>query len=434
MEFYFIKYFFIIIILLKIQCNLIVLPIQIKEITEKNNQNFIYTSFYMGEPQQKIEAEINFQNSSFFMSSKFSNSINSTYNLSSSQTFSIISNNISIDSLEEGYIAEDNFYFYSDLYCQTTKKYDSIPVIFPQTENRTLSPKIGLQIENKNKSLNFINILKYKNITSNYYWTIKFSNLNEGLIIIGDLPHIYDSKNYQKNKLEFTNTHSIKNKLYWGINIPSIKINRLTISDNMIGKIEPKILEIFGSYEYITYIEKIYFQNYYDKQICRRIWDIIEGIDVFRFVCEKDKFNKSDISEFPPLTLVNIDLNYSFEFTGEELFQEKDEKIIFQVVAKSGRTDGEWVLGRIFLLKYQIIFDNENNLVGIYKLIEENIEKQNNKNKRNLYILLIIILIILLLFLITVFIYMIYNKRGICKNRKKRISELDDEFVYIPKE
>ena len=179
MEFYFIKYFFIIIILLKIQCNLIVLPIQIKEITEKNNQNFIYTSFYMGEPQQKIEAEINFQNSSFFMSSKYSNSINSTYNLSSSQTFSIISNNISMDSLEEGYIAEDNFYFYSDLYCQTTKKYDSIPVIFPQTENRTLSPKIGLQIENKNKSLNFINILKYKNITSNYYWTIKFNNLND---------------------------------------------------------------------------------------------------------------------------------------------------------------------------------------------------------------------------------------------------------------
>ena len=127
-------------------------------------------------------------------------------------------------------------------------------------------------------------------------------------------------------------------------------------------------------------------------------------------------------------------MNYSFEFTGEELFQEKDEKIIFQVVAKSGRTDGEWVLGRIFLLKYQIIFDNENNLVGIYKLIEENIEKQNNKNKRNLYILLIIILIILFLLLITVFIYMIYNKRGICKYRKKRISELDDEFVYIPKE
>ena len=431
MEFHFIKYSLIIIFLLKIKSNLIVLPLHIKEIPGEKNQKYIYTSFSMGEPQQKIEAEINFQNSSFFMSSKYSNSIKSTYNLSSSQTFAIISNNISINNFEEGYIAEDNFYFYSDLNCQTTKKYDSIPVVFPQSENLTLLPKIGLQIENKNKSLNFINILKYKNITNNYYWTIKFNNLNEGLIIIGDLPHIYDRKNYQENKLEFTNTHSIKNKLYWGINIPSIKFNKLTINDNMIGKIEPKILEIFGSYEYITSIEKLFFQNYFDKQICMRIWDIIEGIDVFRFVCEKDKFNKSDINGFPPLTLANIDLNYSFEFTGEELFQEKDEKIIFQVVAKSGRTDGEWILGRIFLLKYQIIFDNENNLVGIYKLNNENIKKENNQNKRNLYIVLIIVLIIILLILIVIF---IYSKKDICKIRKKRIHELDDDFVYIPKE
>ena len=70
------------------------------------------------------------------------------------------------------------------------------------------------------------------------------------------------------------------------MHISSIKFYGLTISDNMIGRIEPKILEIFASYEYITSIEKIYFQKYIENQICRRIWDELDGEDIFRFLCE----------------------------------------------------------------------------------------------------------------------------------------------------
>ena len=203
----------------------------------------------------------------------------------------------------------------------------------------------------------------------------------------------------------------------------------------MIGKIEPKILEIFGSYEYITSIEKLFFQNYIENNICRRIWDIIEGEDVFRFICEKDKFNKSDINDFPPLSIVNIEMNFTFVFNGEELFMEKDDKIIFLIVAKPGRTDGEWIIGRVFLLKYQFLFDNENNLIGIYRVNNDNKKEEININKNRIfYIILIIILIITLLALITVFIYMIYNNKGVFKSRRKRISELDDDFIYAPNE
>ena len=188
---------------------------------------------------------------------------------------------------------------------------------------------------------------------------------------------------------------------------------------------------------HITSIEKIYFQKYIENQICRRIWDELDGEDIFRFICEKDKFNKSDINDFPPLIINNVNLNYSFEFNGNDLFHEKDDKIVFQIVAKAGRTNGEWLLGRIFLYKYQIIYDNDNNLIGIY--IEDD---NNNKNKQNiisennqsLLIVLIIILIIILLLMIGWIAYMIYMKKGICKNRKKRISELDDDFVYSTNE
>ena len=196
----------------------------------------------------------------------------------------------------------------------------------------------------------------------------------------------------------------------------------------MIGKIEPNILEIFGSYEYIKAIEEIYFEKYKNKNICRRKFDKINGEDIFRFVCDKDMFNKSDIDLFPNLTLVNVELNYSFIFTGEELFTEKDDDIYFMIVSKVGKTEGEWDLGRIFLYKYQIVMDNDNNLIGIYKeKSDDDISSEKN------YTMLIIILSILLLNLIialTVVIY--YIRKNICKTRKRRLSEIDDDdYIYF---
>jgi len=433
---YIIKYLLIIISIVQIKTDLIILPFEMKEVPGKKNQQYIYTSFEIGEPQQKIEGEITFKNSSFFMIYN-SSLFNTSFDPSLSESYSLISKNVSIRDLDESlYLAQESFSFYSDMNCQTKKQYKSIPVVVPSDKNASLSPIIGFQIEKQNNSLNFIDILKAKKITNNFYWTIKFNNLNNGTIIIGDLPHIYDHESYQENDLMFVNTYSTKNKLYWGMHISSIKYYGITMSDSIIGKIDPKILEIFGSYEYITSIGKIFFQKYIDGQICKRIWDEINGEDVFRFICEKSKFNTTDINDFPPIKLVNTEMNYTFEFKGKELFHEKDDKYIFQIVAKSGRTDGEWILGRIFLFKYQIMFDNDNNLIGIYKLSNKNKKLEtidDKKNNRNFDIILIILLIIILIIISGLLVYMIYNKKGICKNRKKRITELDDDFIYVTK-
>ena len=139
-------------------------------------------------------------------------------------------------------------------------------------------------------------------------------------------------------------------------------------------------------------------------------------------------FNKSDIDLFPNLTLVNVELNYSFVFTGEELFMEKNDNIYFMIVSKVGKTDGEWDLGRIFLYKYQFVIDNDNNLIGIYK------EKENNNEpKEKNYTMLIIILSILLINLIIALVVVIYYiRKNICKTRKRRLSEISDEdYIYF---
>ena len=191
----------------------------------------------------------------------------------------------------------------------------------------------------------------------------------------------------------------------------------------MIGKIEPNILEIFGSYEYINATEVYFFEKYKKNQICRRIFDKINGEDVHRIICDKDKFSKTDIELFPNLTLTNVDLNYSFIFTGEELFMEKDNKIYFMIVSKVGRTEGEWELGRIFLNKYQFVMDSDNNLIGIYK---DKIEDNESKEKNNT-MLILIISILILNFLIGLGVIIYYIRKNVCKS-KKRLPELDDEI------
>ena len=149
----------------------------------------------MGFPIQKVDAKISFQNSTFHMSQENLSLTNSTFNILKSETFSIISSNISITESNDIYQASDNFYFYTDIKLQNKKKFQSIPILCPFGKNSSLSPIIGLQIENKNKSNNIINIFKSKNIINNYFWTIKFNDINEGLIIIGDLSHDYIRKN-----------------------------------------------------------------------------------------------------------------------------------------------------------------------------------------------------------------------------------------------
>ena len=135
----------------------------------------------------------------------------------------------------------------------------------------------------------------------------------------------------------------------------------------MIGKIDPKFLDIIGPYEYIIAIEEIFFESYKNKSICKRVFDKLDGEDIFRIICDKDKFGKSDIELFPNLTMRNSELNFPFVLTGKELFMEKNNRINFLIVSKFGKVDIDWILGRIFLYKYQFVMDNDNNLIGIYK-------------------------------------------------------------------
>ena len=410
---------------------LIVIPFNIKDISIKENKQFIYTSLEIGDPPKKIDSIIDFENSLFYMlnSENLEINLNNFYIPSKSSSFEIISKNISLNNDLVKSLITEKILFCTDLNCEGKNNFDSIPILFPSIDlNESFFAMIDLQTNNKNKTYNIINILKSKKIINNYYWTIKLENISHGKIIIGDLPHNYEKDNYSNKKIYFINTYSDINRIFWGLQFSAVKFNHTTLTNTMQGKIYPKILEIIGSYEYMKAIEKMFFKSYIDNQICRKKIDIVNGEDVHRFICEKNLFNESDKNNFPNLTFINLELNYSFIFKGNELFMEKDEKFYFMIVSKVGKDDGDWLLGRIFLYKYQFVMDNDNNLIGIYK------EKDNNNEPKDKnYTMLIIILSILLINLIIALVVVIYYiRKNICKTRKRRLSEIsDDDYIYF---
>ena len=352
--------------------NIIVLPFEIKTKPKQNlddvKEYYIYSTIDMGEPSQKINCEINFDISDYFMTYTPKN-VEPTFNSSLSKTFVQTSKNrISSSSFRGGFWASDNFYFYTDLNCKNKEKFESVNVVYPPEENRLTACEIGLQSSHSfGKYQNIIHILKSKQITNNYIWTMKFNNLNNGIIVIGAAPHEYDRVRYNESELKYVNTFSDSDKLYWCLYFKYDPVNNFTLSKNIKVRITPKILGIVATYYYLTVVEELYFKKYYEKKVCEKKIFSFGNSNYFKITCSKDDFTSHDIDQFPSLNLHNIAFNYSFVLNGKELFTEEDDKIEFQILIEIGSAKTEWKLGRIFLLKYQIVFDDDNSLIGFYK-------------------------------------------------------------------
>ena len=417
--------------------NIIVFPFQIRKTQKKGlydaNEYYIYTQFEMGDPPQKVNCELNFDINDYFMTYSPLN-VQPTYNSSLSKSIINTSMNGVITSRYTlGHCAYENFYFYTDLECQKKEIFESLIIIFPPTENKLAGCEIGLQSRHSNGKLeNFIHNLKTKEIINSYIWTLKFKNLNEGIIIFGAAPHEYDSSNFNENELKFANTFSEKDKLYWCLHFKYDPISKnYTLSQNIKVKISPKILGVVATYNYLNAVEEIFFKKYYQNNICEKKIVSFENTNYFKIICSKDDFTQNDINKFPSLNLFNIVFNYTFILEGKELFTENEEGDAYEflILIEIGSTRIEWKLGRIFLLKYQMTFDDDNSLIGFYKHIEI-IENNNNSNN----IFSTVVKYVILGFVIIIFIFLafiIYKKLNVYFKRKKLANELEDDFMYI---
>ena len=179
-----------------------------------------------------------------------------------------------------------------------------------------------------------------------------------------------------------------------------------------------------------------YFEKYLNDKSCREttLWGGYYGL-----LCDKKKINAKELYEkFHTLYFYNVNLNYTFTLTSNDLFIEKDDTIYFALISRNDVLN-IWRFGHIFLKKYYLTFDLEKKTIGFY-ITDREREKESGKvepingngDKKGKFSVGYIILIIgITLLVVEVIAAVIFLKKCNCMNRKKRANELiDDNYDY----
>lgn len=395
--------------------------------------NNLYTIIKIGDPYQDLEINIKEEVTVFSINSFYCN-LNEFYDRNISKTFiNLTQFKENIFNFYDCCIAEESFYFYTDLELKKEKKIENIKFIYEKEK------KVGKEIYNNcgQISLGFINYYNEKNdydfitelkklgFINDYTWTIKFVekdktvNNIEGYLIIGDYPHIYDNINYKEINLRGTLNNMEENN--WNLEFQKISVNNTQLTHYMIGVISFNKNYIMGTEEYKTTINYMFFNKYIDDGIC---FDDNINSHYFLFYCKSNAFNEKDIDKFPSLDFYHFQYNVTFSFNGSDLFFENNGYYYFLVIFDRYNYRN-WQLGKLFLKKYQLIFNSDSKMINYY--IENNDIKKNEdgkiKNKEIIIIILIIIVIIS-------FIVGMVIGRFIYNNKKQKANLMKEEYLF----
>ena len=437
----------------------------------------LYTRISIGEPSHEIQAFLSVQHSYFSISSskdiKNVNDFQSHYNITKSNSFKNISTGRALVETNYNSMAMEKFKL--NMFNYKKKEYyntsiDDMIFIYNNNNNDNAKEKsyylnIGFSIINQKyfkerEKYNFITQLKKREIIGDYDWTIFFKkgpNKNgnflynpdylinaKGEILIGDLPNNYNPNNYNIQQLKRTYSKYTPILFKWGLEFKNIfyykdnnKTNNTNNKNNSnIENISVKDVQI-NINQYIILSPLIYFHrikiNFFDNYIKEGICKINEGIEYRSISCEKsEKFGIDNLKKFPTLYMEHHEFNYTFEFTYEDLFLEKDNNYYFLIALSSFKSDlEEWNIGIIFLRKYNLIFNQDKKTISFYNpnvLIED----INDKKRNRMTLISILTIIVIGIFLIIGIIY-IYVCRKMFKSYKgkKRINHIYDNSDYL---
>lgn len=361
------------------------------------------------------------------------------YNTSKSSTFYEIPKYIKLDGINflTSY-AKENFKIYTDI---SLSKYKIERLNFVNTIDHNISNicgNIGLGFTHPESiSYNFIGQLHKNFDLTDYSFIFNYTNINEGIFILGNMPHVYLPEKYNIENL--VSIYSLNNKEPL-INIYEMIMERekykIDFKDEQIKiKINPDIDGFEFPNKYFTDIEEIAFTNYYSKNIChkevyRRIYSVV--------YCEggEGKFTEKDIISFPNITYYfDKTINFSVQFTGKDLFYIKDNKYFFKIIEN---TLGEYmIIGRILLKKYLTIFNQDKKQIYFYNNINIDDKNKENKEKETNYennssSSFTIIIIVCIICAVIFFPLGIYFGHKLFSKRNKKAYELNDGYDYSP--
>ena len=139
--------------------------------------------------------------------------------------------------------------------------------------------------------------------------------------------------------------------------------------------------------------------------------------------CDKNvlRIHKDFLASFPKLKFEHKEMNFTFEFSALELWEERGDRIFLRVVVDVYHYM-PWRLGRVFIEKYGFSYDDDNKLIGLYFVDKE----ENYSIKSRLYFSIWISLLILV-----GGVCFLFGRRVVEKVKKVRACELEDKYEYM---
>ena len=382
----------------------------IKDYFEDNNY---YTNITIGNPNQKIKSFIRLENSDFYFSGyKYPEN----YNKSLSKSYKQLSEEKKFSGTEfsKGYISSDNFIFINH---KNNEKIELTNITFILATRGTYFSNIqssGIGLKIKIENTNFIYQLKKRDIIESYGFSFFFDIKNEdkGELIIGGYPHEYNN-NFNGRYLKFEKSE-IDNSIYsWSIKFNKISFGNFIISENDLTSFTIDYNGFIGNEIFHNFIFDNLFKNLIDKKECFKNLSEYD-FKLYFYYCKSDSKVKDNFSDINFYSKV---LNYTFVLNVNDVFLNVNNTIYFLVLFEKNKILNRWVLGKPFMKKYQLIFDQDKKVIGFYC---NQIEKSNF-----FYIILIFLFIIcIILILINLLIFLL-------KRKKITAIELEDTYVKI---
>lgn len=409
-----------------------------KDIVKEANIDYIseyiiYTNLQIGFPPQKITALILPNESSLTIEGNKCN-IKSNFELEKSTTYNAKDYSKQfMTNITLSYLITDKFEF---IFNETNQRIFIGPITYLYSPNNHskinnhLYPcaNIGFtttKYDFYEPTENIILQLKNLNVIKKYCFFIIYNKIenNEGKLIIGEYPDIYNPEEYKNYQLKTIYSLNINDNYNWQLKFTSIyfEIKDIKISfDSLNSKLDISSNLIFSPEEYFNKIISMFFEEKINKGLCSIN---ISKKNIKYIICNSSNFIKS----FPVLYFKQSFLIYTFELNYNDVFYKvSDEKYIFLICYhKEFKTD--WKLGNPFLRKYLFFYNYDEKFLGFYnpKLDKEgnliNNNHQNNeinKNKNNNRYLIIIFLIILSFLIFGIF--FILSKKYFIKRKKRK--------------
>ena len=420
--------------------------------------NQIYIKIKIGSEKTEIPFYLYLQQYSLIIQSSevSDDQVKGLYDKTKSKTYSSDSKieSFIVMDMSEGILSKDNFYLSNNNNDNNNDNDKYLLDFYLSKKNHgnshiTEGGKIGFKFQTESSQSEkafFITNLKRQQLISNLIFSLKYESKSEdkGKLYIGTYPHLINNKSYKEEYYLNDKASRIFSNVEWAIYFNEVKSGSNIIENKCEAFLYFEIGYIIGTQKYFKYLlsldswkqyfnnknnkchETVFSVNDFDKNdVEQKLSD-----DYTIYYCDKDvDVKKINICG---LSFVDKMMNYSFDFTLEDLWEEKNGYKYFKII-KHEYNNEYWFLGKPFFEKYQLIFDYDNKKIGLYsKIFSENGINEEKKDEKNIiiYILIIIGLIIIIAGLIFLLIKIYKNFP-----KKKKANELiDDYYVYEGKE